>query len=745
MKMTLKAASVLKTGICFSLLLLMRTTTVSAADIYLYPSQFASADAFDSYMRTVSPGTIVHLSAGRFETKGLWIGGQHNRDKLAGWIVQPDCTIVGVGTNLDGITGTTVKLVDVDTSNYENCVIGNHDEETDQTATCITISNLAIDCNAVAIRDAHPGSAGKLSLSGVDIRGVGSHVISNILVVNAVGRNSGRENFIIVIEGTKGFSTWNLINNCTVADYQGGYCSAISLNRDFHNSGGDIEGTVQNCHVYLQGFDTADYGGQFAYNGLRMRNCNFNSNYAYGAARGYNNDSVWVENVSLQGNTFDVPPGYAYGFYLINGGRYSQVSNNTIHLGHFQNTGIFISGPVDIKQTDESLPVGIGSAEWLLASNQIQPATGYPGTAIGINLAASGSPWYASAAENVSLTGNSVNSAFANAVPATAGYMVGNVGSGFPTQPNPGWSYPSAPLAFPPTYSDGVIWNKGDMDADGEQDLVFTDGSSNMKAWLLDKGNPYELTLVSPGPSAVFAISPPNGNGFQVVATADINGDETADFWMQAPSGAMGYWLMNGGTMTSSGLVRDQYNNPVYVAPGWTVVGSADFGSPTSAAPDGHPDLLFQYSDNSLAVWFMNGTQWLTSAILSPSNSGPHWRAVGTGDFNRDGYTDILFQYDDPSNPSWNKGLAVWYMNHLALTGTAFTQPNFQPPSLYWSVAAVADFNLDHFVDIIFQDKSGGPWGGSLHRWLMDGVRTLNLRDIPEPEAVGAFNVVAPK
>jgi hypothetical protein len=441
-------------------------------------------------MRTVPPNTIVHLSAGTFQTKGLWIGGIHNQNKLAGWIVQPGCTIEGVGTNLT--SGTIVKLVDVDTS-YENVVIGNHDEETDQTATCITISNLAIDCNAEAIRTSHPGSEGQLSISGVQIRGAGSHVISHVLVVNAIGRPPGTpEDFIILIEGITGCSTGNLIDNCTVAQFKGGQCSGISLNRDRANSGGYIAGTVQDCHVYLQGFDGVDYGGQFAYNGVRMRNCSFNNNYAYGAHRGYNNDSVWVENVTLQGNTFDVPPTYGgasgFGFCLVNGGRYSVVANNVINLRDASNIGILISGPVDT--VTGFLPIGIGCAEWLLDSNQIQPATGYLGSATGINIAPTGL-WDGTAAHNVSLTGNSVSLAFSNVVPASAGYMSGNTGNNFPAQPNLGWEYPATPLVFPAIYSDGVIWNKGDMDSDGEQDLVFTDSSFNMKAWLL-RSNPTE-------------------------------------------------------------------------------------------------------------------------------------------------------------------------------------------------------------------------------------------------------------
>jgi hypothetical protein len=159
-----------------------------------------------------------------------------------------------------------------------------------------------------------------------------------------------------------------------------------------------------------------------------------------------------VENVSLQGNTFDVPPSYGYigacGLFLINGGRYSLAANNTINLRDPLTTGILMSGPVD----GGALGPSIGSAEWLLTSNQIQAANGYLGTATGINLAPTGSPWGGTAAHNVNLTGNSVSLAFNNIVPASAGYMSGNTGANFPSQPNLGWQFPMTSwLEFPPT------------------------------------------------------------------------------------------------------------------------------------------------------------------------------------------------------------------------------------------------------------------------------------------------------
>jgi hypothetical protein len=52
------------------------------------------------------------------------------------------------------------------------------------------------------------------------------------------------------------------------------------------------------------------------------------------------------------------------------------------------------------------------------------------------------------------------------------------------------------------------------------------------------------------------------------------------------------------------------------------VVGTGDFND------DGHSDILWQNADGQAAIWEMNGTSLIGSAVVGP-NPGPSWKVVG--------------------------------------------------------------------------------------------------------------------
>ena len=59
---------------------------------------------------------------------------------------------------------------------------------------------------------------------------------------------------------------------------------------------------------------------------------------------------------------------------------------------------------------------------------------------------------------------------------------------------------------------------------------------------------------------------------------------------------------------------------------------------------DGKSDLLWQNDNGQVAIWELNGSTVIGSAILG--NPGPSWEVIATGDFNGDGKSDILWQND---------------------------------------------------------------------------------------------------
>ncbi|MBI3418062.1 MAG: VCBS repeat-containing protein [Verrucomicrobia bacterium] len=180
----------------------------------------------------------------------------------------------------------------------------------------------------------------------------------------------------------------------------------------------------------------------------------------------------------------------------------------------------------------------------------------------------------------------------------------------------------------------------------------------------------------------------------------DFNGDGQADILFQHTDGSLAVWFMNG----NEDLLTSSFLNPTGVAdPRWKIAATADLNG------DHHTDLIFQHADGTVAAWLMNGINLVTATLLSPSDPGPGWRIVGAGDVNRDNHDDILFQHDDGS-------LAVWLMNGTNLVYAAYLNPT-RPADPRWRVVGTGDFTQVGAVDLVFQHEDG-----TLAVWLMNGV-----------------------
>ena len=200
----------------------------------------------------------------------------------------------------------------------------------------------------------------------------------------------------------------------------------------------------------------------------------------------------------------------------------------------------------------------------------------------------------------------------------------------------------------------------------------------------------------------------------------DFNDDDQPDILFQDDGGFLAAWFMKGSSLSSAVLLL-----PSNVGdPHFTVAATADLNM------DGQEDILFQGDDGTLAAWLMQGTDLVTSTLLTPNNPGDaNWRVAASGDMNRDGKADLIFQHTDGT-------LAVWYMDGTSLNSAALISPT--KPGADWSVVAAGDMNSDGKTDLVFQHTNG-----TLAMWVMDGV-TLSSAALLEPSNPGAdWRVVA--
>jgi hypothetical protein len=184
-------------------------------------------------------------------------------------------------------------------------------------------------------------------------------------------------------------------------------------------------------------------------------------------------------------------------------------------------------------------------------------------------------------------------------------------------------------------------------------------------------------------------------NPWQIVGIGDFNGDGNPDVvWQDPVKGAVQVWYLGGsGGNVFSSAANITTNNP------WRVVSVADFNQ------DGHPDLLWEDPDSGWAqIWYLggqNGTTLLGAANLTLQNP---WRIVGTGDFNKDGFPDVVWQ--DPITGT----VQIWYLGGTTpgAQGSVFQSAANLVLNMPNKVVAIADFNDDGHLDVIFQDPTTG-------------------------------------
>gem|GEM_PF-1342870 len=194
-------------------------------------------------------------------------------------------------------------------------------------------------------------------------------------------------------------------------------------------------------------------------------------------------------------------------------------------------------------------------------------------------------------------------------------------------------------------------------------------------------------------------------DGFPEVLLQENGGQGQIKFW---------YTATNSATVQRSVPIQP----PNITDPLWRIKGTGEFNRLSSTATP-ESDLLIQYNEGSsgslVGMWFLEGINRYKALVL-PNQPGPHWAAVGAGDFNHDGNDDVVFQnrYGELTDRGM---MAVWFMNSGGtMIGSALLNPMFPGgvANSGWDVKAVTDWNGDGHADLVFQHSSG-----YIALWLM--------------------------
>jgi hypothetical protein len=184
----------------------------------------------------------------------------------------------------------------------------------------------------------------------------------------------------------------------------------------------------------------------------------------------------------------------------------------------------------------------------------------------------------------------------------------------------------------------GIGWAAravGDLDGDGQPDILFQHNNGTLAAWLMNGNNFRSSLLLRNGQSA---------GGWRVVGVGDFNGDGSLDILFQNPSSVLALWFMNGTQFASAALVNGG-RAPGYA---WRVAAIADFNG------DGQSDILWQNANRVGAVWLMSGTQTASTKVLRNGISGPSgFRIISIADFDGNNTPDLLWRHDDGRLLTW--------------------------------------------------------------------------------------------
>lgn len=169
-----------------------------------------------------------------------------------------------------------------------------------------------------------------------------------------------------------------------------------------------------------------------------------------------------------------------------------------------------------------------------------------------------------------------------------------------------------------------------DIDGDGKADLLWWN-STTYQVWaMLMNGS----SIVSQG--TVHTASA----GWQIVGTGSFDGGAKKNqiLWRNSTSGEV--YLM---TVNQNGAAFEASGSTIYTESNtaWQIIGTADFNG------DGKSDILWRNSSTGQVYMFlMNGPTIQSQGYVYVEQDTANWKIVALGDFDGDGFADIAYRHE---------------------------------------------------------------------------------------------------
>ena len=191
---------------------------------------------------------------------------------------------------------------------------------------------------------------------------------------------------------------------------------------------------------------------------------------------------------------------------------------------------------------------------------------------------------------------------------------------------------------------------------------------------------------------------------WKIAGTGDLNGDGSPDIVWRHANGAVAAWFLQNNLVTQTSLL----SIPAVPDLGWRLAGVGDTDG------DKRADLVWQHTNGSLGIWFMNGMQVTRTSLLGiPRVSDPAWQIQAVGDINNDRRADLVWRHTDGR-------IGTWLLKGTAVTATQFFSID-RVADPRWRIAAAGKIDAVSPPALVWQHQAG-----AVAVWYVNGPTVLN-------------------